>query len=233
MAPLTITVNGTSRLTRPAERGVMNISVEAEGTDKELVSLQVTSASNEMHKLFTELSPKTEAGIATAEAAVTHFSSTMLRSWHQTPRGSDGIAVARVYHASSSITATFRNFAAMNDIAGKLILNPHVHIKSIDWELTDATIQSLGQESRKLAMRDAIQKAEDYADVIGRKVVVTEINSGGYSGDLNVRCMMATAPGGALFGRSSPAPEHDSLDLTPQEIKIEGSVSVKFESETA
>ena len=232
MAPLTITINGSSKITRPADRGILNISVRAEGSDKELVALQVSSTSNEVHKLFTELSPKTEFGNIKADAPVTQFSSTMIRTWYET-HDKTSLARSRVYHASTAVTATFQNFSTMNEIAAKLLQYHDVHIDSIDWALTDATIQALGQESRKLAMRDAIQKAEDYCEIVGRKVVVTEISNSDYGGDFQVKCMMAGGPAssGLLNYAGDGTHQQDSLDMTPQEIKAEGSVRVKFESE--
>lgn len=227
MAPLTIKVDGSSTLTRPAELGVMNIAVQAEGPEKDTVSVKVSSKFSDVNELFSRLCPKTETGVADANAPVTQYSTSMLRTWYRTPYNRDGEPLRKVHIASCSITATFRDFSEMNKVAGQLLRNEEVQIQSIDWVLTDTTLKSVSQESRKLAMRDAIQKAEDYAEVVGRQVVVCQISDGGYSGEARSRAhrhdvLAACASAG---GRESP-----SLDLTPQDIKVEGSVSATFTS---
>ena len=231
MTPLTINVSGQSSISRHPERGVLQVSVKADGHDKETVSKEVTLTSNELHQLFKELSPKDVFGILTADAPVTIFSSTMLRTWSQASTDKDGNPLPRVHYATSSYQVFFRDFAKLSEVVGKLVTYPNVEIQSIDWRLTDSTQKALGCESRQLAMRDAIQKANDFAEVIGRKVVPVEINDGG-QGSFNQTHQMPMVKS-RLFGSAAPASIPDAsnaLDLTPQDIRFTGSVDVKFEA---
>lgn len=230
MAPLTVTVTGSSSISRQAERGVLTVSAKSEGPEKEIVSHEVTSASKELHRMFTELSPKTEAGAATADAPITVFSSTMLRTgfYDQTDKTSE--TRTRVHTATSSYSAIFRNFAKLGDVVGNLMTHPHVSIDRVEWKLTDATIKSLHSESRTLAMENAIEKAEDYARVVGRKVFAREINDSDHGNQVAMLQQQQMARS-AVYG-SGVGPSHDSsVDMTPQDIRYTGRVTVKFESE--
>ncbi|CAI7613070.1 unnamed protein product [Penicillium pancosmium] len=208
MAPLSVTVTGSSTITREAERGILRVSAKAEGPEKEPVSQAVTSASSELHRMFTELSPKTEVGAATADAPITVFSSTMLRTWHFDLKESKSEKKTRVHNASSSYSVTFRNFAKLGEVIGQLMMHPHVSIDKVEWKLTDITIKSLHSESRKLAMQNAIEKANDYAGVVKQNVFAREINDSGY------------------FSGAMAQQQQQQQQQVPR-----GHVTVKFESE--
>ncbi|KAJ5177039.1 uncharacterized protein N7482_002916 [Penicillium canariense] len=256
MAPLRITVGGSSVITRQPERGILNVTVNAEGSTREIVSHKVTETSNELSKLFTELSPKTESGDVTADAAVVTFSSTSLRTWRWNGPVEANCFKNQEYRGNLSLIAVFRDFTKMSEVAGKLVGYPNVDINSIGWELTAATKKALGSESRKEAMRDAVQKSNDYTEVIGRKVAAVEIQDGGnsafsmlarpvpmpfggssgglFGGATGFGQVTGGGSGGALFGgaaTNTPAPTPSApLDLTPQEIQYTSSVQVIFES---
>ncbi|ODH48063.1 hypothetical protein GX48_05828 [Paracoccidioides brasiliensis] len=73
MPPLEINVPGECHLNRTAERAVLTVSVSAESPKQEEAAQNATNTVNSLHQLFRELSPKTESGGATPEAAVTLF----------------------------------------------------------------------------------------------------------------------------------------------------------------
>ena len=101
---------------------------------------------------------------------------------------------------------------------------PKVEIDSLEWSLTDETGAKLASEARKLALRDAIQQADDYSEVLGRNVAVVEIADQGSSPYRATRHMAAASMG------DYPGRESAPLDLTPQDIDVEGNVSVTFEN---
>lgn len=68
--PLKIRVNGESSIARIAEQGVLRLTVTSDGSELASVSIKVVSRSNELTELFKTLSPKTDNGTATADAAV-------------------------------------------------------------------------------------------------------------------------------------------------------------------
>ncbi|CAG8130170.1 unnamed protein product [Penicillium salamii] len=257
MAPLRITVGGSSAITRQPERGVLSVTVNGEGTTREIVSNKVTETSNELTKLFRELCPQAEDLGPTADAAVVSFSSTSLSTWRWKPYGEPTHFQNEVHRGNLSLVAVFRDFTKMSEVVGMLVGVPNVDINSIGWELTAATKKALSSQSRKEAIRDAVQKADDYSGVVGRKVAAVEIQDGGNSsfGLLQRRPagLFGGNPGGnsgglfggrqdtggpssgSLFGRSTnpPAPAPDppaTLDLTPQCIQYTSSVQVIFES---
>ncbi|OQD96135.1 hypothetical protein PENSOL_c017G11987 [Penicillium solitum] len=261
MGILTITVGGSSVITRRPERGVLNLTVNAKGSTRGIVSHKVLETTNELNQLFKELSPKTESRDPTADAAVVTYSSTSLRTWSWNIQNEGSVFKVQEYRGNLSFAAVFRDFTKMSEVAGKLVAYSDVDINSIDWELTAATKKALSSESRKEAIRDAVQKANDYTEVIGRKVAAVEIRDGGNS---SFGMLTRTAPnpfaggrgslfgGGPSFGQASgggasgsglfggaanhtPAPPTTPppapFDLTPQEIQYTSSVQVRFESD--
>jgi hypothetical protein len=96
------------------------------------VSKEVTLASNQVHQIFTELSPKTEEDLATAEAPVTKFSNTLLRAWSTVPFDNNNKTLPRVYHAHSSFQPIFRNFVMLGEVVSKLATYPKIEIDMID-----------------------------------------------------------------------------------------------------
>lgn len=228
MAPLSITVTGQSVINHNPERGVLDVAVKSDGPDQDVVSKEVTTTSNQLHQLFKELSPKAGAGSATADTPVTTFSSTHLRTWSRVPTDDKNRPLDRVHYAASSFEVVFRNFSKMSDVVGKLVAFPKVEINSIDWRVTTDTQKALGSESRKEAMRDAINKANDYAEVIGREVVAVEITDEGYNSYGRTRHGGAKLKVAASYDAMDGG--YEPLDLTPQQIEYTGSVQVRFEA---
>ncbi|OOQ85120.1 hypothetical protein PEBR_31469 [Penicillium brasilianum] len=247
MEPLTINVNGESSITRLAEQGSLRLTVECEGSDLETVSKDVISRSNKLSELFKTLSPKTNDGTATADAAVTKFASTYLRTRNYTPHDKDNKPLPKVYQASMSLTIVFRDITKLSEVVGQLVAYSNVEISAIDWSLSEATQKDLRSRMRKEAIRDAIVKANDYAGEVGREVHPVEIIDGGqhavtqyappgrslFGGAGGAPVAMRSTRGGALFGSAAPPNPpaiSETLDLTPPDIQVTSSVSVRFQS---
>ncbi|KAJ5167265.1 uncharacterized protein N7482_006046 [Penicillium canariense] len=226
MSPLKISVLGESSISRYPERCVLQVAIRSEGLEQEPVSKDVTLTSNELHRIFTDLSPKTPEGLASTDAPVTKFSNTLLRTWSKVPTDEHGKPLPRVYHATSSFEVIFRDFAKVGEVIGKLVKIPKVEIESVDWRLTDQTKKELGSEARKLAMRDAVQKANDFADVVDRQVVAVEITDEGHGTRSRTK---QTARLSTLRTSVSDA-EGNTIDLTPEDVEFTSSVDAKFES---
>ncbi|KAJ5302203.1 hypothetical protein PENANT_c008G08813 [Penicillium antarcticum] len=256
MAPLKIFLDGKSSITRQPERGALSFIVKAAGPSREGVSRKVTETSNEINRLFKELSPKSETGETIAGSPVTSFSSTSLQTRSHVPTDKSGEPLPTVYHATLALNALFQDFTTLNEVVGKLVSYPNIEIQSLEWCLTEATQKDLSSESRKEAMRDAIQKANDYAEVVGREVFAVEIrdsgsgvNAGRYNPyHSNIQGMMPQqmqqmqqqqvarstmlaqqqAASSAASSASFNSGGSTSLDLSPQLIRYTNSVNVEF-----
>lgn len=224
LPPLEIDVTGISTIHRHAERGFMSITVKSEGSLQETVSEEVTSTTNRLQQMFKALAPKTATGEPAPDAQVTVFSIGSIRSWSEIPYDRNDNPRPREYHASSSFEVIFRDLDKLGETASLLFAMPHVEITSIQWRLTDETRTSLMTQSRKEAMLDAIQRARDYAEVVGREVVPVEIcdDSMDYSVSTRTRQTARRSTGGSA--RNSP----NSLALEPEDVRVYLSVRVKF-----
>ena len=221
MPALKINVTGKSSVNHAPERCTLKFSVKTNGPQQESVAKDVTLAANDLQQWFKQFHSSGEA--STTEHPVTKFSTSNIKAWER-PRDDDGKPVTNPYHASITFTAVFRDFLAMGKVVSELLAYPNVEIASIDWRLTDETGKRLSSDTRKLALRDAIQQADDLSEVLGRNVVAVEVSDSGYPRAPMHRYMMAADVGGRH--RNEPV----TLDLTPQEIEVETSLQVTFEA---
>ena len=218
MAPITINVTGSSTIHQPPEQAVLFFHAKSEGSSSDAVSKEVTATSNQLQQTFQELKSD-----SVAPAPVKAFSASSLRSWSERPRDQDGNPGERIHYAQLRFEATFRDFKKLGEVAGRLSAYPNVAVSNIDWRLTDETKQELGSKTRKLAMKDAILKASDYAEVIGREVNPVEITDTESPGFPAARYM--------AMGACPMDDEREELDLTPQDVDLTSSIQVNFRGE--
>jgi uncharacterized protein len=147
--------------------------------------------------------------------------------------------LARRFTASTRFEVKFRDFARLGSFATTLSATPFVSIAKVEWRLTAATEASLGTQSRQLALQDAIAKATDFADVLGKSTVMAEEVNGGYTNSTvsstqafmgarqrpHVKAMMM-ASGGGVDGE-----EDAELSFEPQSVTLTSNVNVKFVAE--
>lgn len=225
MKTLTIVLDGVSTLNHVAERGILFLNISSEGSDRELVSHEVTTTSNQIRQTFTDLAPKTETGAATLEAPVTKFSTGAIRSWKSDHRHLDEKSFYKQHHASVSFEAIFRDFETLGRIATSFLAMPHVDITRIEWRLTDPTQTKLVSKSRKAALLDAIEKAKDYAEVVQREVIPVEITENGSS---FIGMTMQTANSMRTGVQTSSSA---GFTLEPEDVQLKAYVKVKFMTE--
>ena len=228
MAPLTIDVTGESTISRVAERGVLTIHVSSTGKSQESVSEDVTRTCHNLRKTFSGLAPKNAEGLAPADAPVTQFSMSAFITRSHVPQDKDGRDLDhREYTANTSFTIIFRDFAKLGEMTSRLFRTPHVEISSTEWRLTPATLKSLGSELRKAAMRDAVQKAQDYADVLGRSPIAVEVTDQGTN--RSGRTVQGTSRSRHSAAGSKAFVE--GLVLEPEDVEWRSSIAVKFRAE--
>ena len=119
----------------------------------------------------------------------------------------------------------FRDFETLGEVTGTLLKMPQTDIEETEYVLTDRTEEDLGSESRKAAMCDVIQKAQDYTKVVGKNVVTLEITEQGHS--IGGR----TKQTARRSNYSAAASDVDGFSVEPEDVQLKYSVTVKFIAE--
>lgn len=238
MPPLIINVDGTSTISRRAERAVVFIQVSSSGPDQQQVASEVTTVAITLQAKLRQLSKnEVPPGSTAADSttAITHWSMNTLstgsyliyhdgdRRRHDSERQK-----SRQYNAHVSFEVKFADFTTLGSVCTDLAKMQFVSVRNIDWRLTDKTKASLIGMSRKLAVEDAVSKAKDFASAVGKATVAAvEINtdSNGYGRSAGMfGATRAYAPADAVEGE-------DALNFEPEDVDLSCSVQVKFEAE--
>jgi uncharacterized protein YggE len=220
---LKIVVQGTSSITRTAERAIVSIQVSTEGKDREYVSNQAMTTAKELQTRFTQLSQETKSGESIDAAAVTAWSMRALYTSFYTPRDHNGVDLDCKYTANTSFEIEVQNFTRLSSVTTELLAMPNVSIHNTSWRLTEKTKKSLGTQSRKEAIQEALMKAKDFAEAAGYGSVKPFEITDGYSGEEFV----SENPAGKMIRGN----EETALSFVPEEIQLRSNVTVKFYAE--
>lgn len=227
MAPLNIGVTGDSKITRAAERGLLHIRVSSTSKSQNGASEDVTRTCNKLREIFHNLSPKTTDGRTAPDAAVTQFTMSAFSTNSHVPRNDDGEELAREFTASARFTAIFRDFEKLGEVTSSLFSMPRVEIERTEWRLSEPTIQSLGSESRKAAMRDAIRQAKDYGEVVERNPIAVKVEDCGS----NSRGVASQELWGYTAARNTPKSQVNGISLKPEDVELKTSINVTFQAD--
>ncbi|KAK6083452.1 hypothetical protein SCUP234_03802 [Seiridium cupressi] len=235
MAPqLKIHVDGVGSVFRTAERGVLHINVTATCATQADASSQAQKMTEMLTQQFRRFATKTDDGRPHPSAGITTFSASAMTGEEN-----------RKFTASATFQVVFRDLPLLAVTASDLAGVPHVSIARTEWRLTDATKAEMEPEARIKAMRNAVQIAEDYASVVGRRVVAVDIkdspvqfplagNSMAVSGQMMQAQMQAQAmqqmmPQSAQ-AQAPAAIVEDGPSVQPGTITATSKISVQFVS---
>ncbi|CAD6000907.1 SIMPL domain-containing protein [Agreia sp. COWG] len=220
MSETIITVTGTASMHRSPERATAALTLGFEGEDKESV-LELTK------QLHAEVSGGLRALHDPVADAVTRWSADQVSVWGQRPWSPDGTRLAPVYHATTRVTARFRDITALATWVDTVALKDGVTVDSVTWSLTATTDAALVADTQANAIRAARSKAEGYAAALGLS---------------HVRALAVADPGMLTNGEAGGPPvgalrlmSHEmgkssgpAFDLTPADITISATVDARF-----
>lgn len=219
-----ITVQGEYSAWYPAERASVQVGVHIDGPGREVVFERAVAAAGSLRTSIEALYDKT-AG------PVTWWSSENVRVWSERPWNNEGKQLAPVFHAAVDFTAKFKDFDALARWVETAATIDAVTVGSISWDLTDATKTSATVEARSRAVKDAVAKAQVFAQSIGLGTVTAIAladpgmlgdPSGGGSGPSP---MFAR---GAMKSQAYDSAGAPSLALKAEEIAVASVVDARF-----
>jgi hypothetical protein len=109
------------------------------------------------------------------------------------------------------VSADFVDF----EVLGQWVLTDGLTVSGIEWELDEPTREATERDVRQAALRDAVARAQDYADAIGAGPVrVTGVREPTVA---HPRMMLATAEGGGQV-----------VDIVPEPLEVAAEVQVTF-----
>ncbi|KAJ9162349.1 hypothetical protein NKR19_g1341 [Coniochaeta hoffmannii] len=247
MPQLEVHVDGTGSVFRVAERAYVRLSISCTSTDQSEAFENAQSTVSSLTANIRSLATKTEDGRPHPSAAVTTFTVTPLSttSYYQRDKNQQELRrLPKEHRVSSSAEIIFRNFTQLAETSAELAKMPHMSINGTEWRLTQATLDEIEREARLKAIRDAVQKANDYAGVVGRQVVAVEIKDGpsgsyGYSSGrapvmpqvmMQVQQQQQSAYAMQQRAGSGMAVTSDGPALEPKTITVSAYVNAKFVS---
>ena len=213
-----ITVRGAFSAFRPAERGTVHTTVVYEGPDMEPVYARVA----------TDLAELKSSVIALEEqGTVTWWSADHLRTWSNRPWNNEGKQLPLVHHASVGIKVKFRDFAVLSRWVGQHVAEMEgFRVSQVEWALTEKQREMLLADARTRAVRDAVTRAQQYADALGLGAVTpVAIADAG---------MLNTAPESRLqaaYLRAGAPGAGPAAELAPEDIEVSATVDARFVAE--
>ena len=138
----------------------------------------------------------------------------------------------RLYTASTTMTATFLDFSALGSFTSSHLLStPYVSIERIEWDVLPATKMSLERRGRREAVKDAMIKAKDYADAVGKEdfgvLVISDVAAGGGGRLMAMGGAFGRGVGMAMGGEEE---EEMMMRFRPEEVGVSCEVVVKFDA---
>lgn len=243
---LKIHVNGSASVFRKAERGVLHIEVSSTTTSQAEASSNVRGTTETMINTFRSFAAKTEDGLYPhPSAGITAFSASAPETSTFIPKAKNGRELKtapREYTATTTAEVIFRDVELLARLANELSAMENVSITQTEWRLTDATHDAICREARVNAMKDAVQKANDYAGVVGREVVAVKVEDGpaniAHSGRTKQTARraypLAQAPMQAYNSRATAQTDQgvtiEGPALEPSTITVSARVDVNFVS---
>jgi uncharacterized protein YggE len=214
--PVRLSVAGSASQQVVPERATPRIQLTAEGADRAAVLKQVTALHQEL---------VSQAQDQVASGAATRWSSNDVWVRAEDRYRPDGAEPMRVHVASAELRVRFKDFAALGPWLAEIGARVGVQVQGVQWSLTDPTRESIARELRLAAVRDAQQRARDYADALGLSDVALEqlweadLRPGSGSSDAGLsRKAFAYASADAV----------QPIELGPEPLEVAHSVTVDF-----
>jgi len=216
-----ITVRGSFAAFQPPERGTVHASIAFEGPAMQPVYDRVARDLEAVKASITPLH-------GPDDGAVTWWSAEQLRTWSNRPWNKDGKQLPLVHHASVGVEVKFRDFAVLSRWVGQHVADTDgFRVSHVEWALTEARREELLGQVRTRAVRDAVTRAQQYADALGlgeiRPVALADAGMLGAS-------LQPEGGHGVGFLRAagmSPAGGTD-VELVPEDIEISAAVDARF-----
>lgn len=215
-----ITVRGSFAVFERPERGTVHATVGDEGPEMDSVYQRLVRDLDAVKASITVLRDP-------ARGPVTWWSAEQLRTWSTRPRNKDGEQLPLVHHASAVVEVKFSDFAALSRWVGDQIASSGgFRISRVEWALTVKRTDELLADVRTRAVRDAITRAQQYADALGLGAITpTSIADAGM---LVAGAHPANASSVPLRRAGSFAASSSDVELTPKDIEVSATVDARF-----
>lgn len=218
MSQVTFTVSGHHALLLPPERALLHLTITHEGSAPDRVYADTAGTHRRLTSLLTELHDP-DAG------PVRRWSSGQIRTWSHRPWSQDGRQLPVVHDAAVDLRVRFSDFARLSDLVAAVNGWSGVTIEQVEWTVTDTTRASAVREARAAAVRDAMDKATEYAAALGlgavRAIEVADV------GMLRGVLARDIAPH-ALRAEAGVASDGPAVEFRPDDIEISVGVDARF-----
>jgi uncharacterized protein len=214
-----ITVRGSYSAFEPPERGTVHATIAYEGAAMEPVYGRVA---RDLESVQTSITPLKSGD----NGPVTWWSAEQLRTWSNRPWNNEGKQLPLVHHASVAVEVKFRDFAALSRWVGEHTANTEgFRVSQVEWALTVDRREALLKEVRTRAVRDAVGRAQQYADALGLgEIRPTAIADAGMLGvQLNPQGGQSPA-----YLRAAAAGAGAEVAFVPEHIEVAVAVDARF-----
>ncbi|KAK4158649.1 hypothetical protein QBC43DRAFT_328599 [Cladorrhinum sp. PSN259] len=239
---LEIHVDGKGSCLRTAERCFLHLSIGSTNTDQSKAFNEAQDTVANITNTIRALATKAGDGSPHADAAVTAFTVTPLStvSQYQLDKSYRVLKnMPKEHTVRASAEVIFRDMVQLAEVSSKLARMPHVSISGTEWQLTNVTRAKLEREARVKAITDAVQKAQDYAGVVGRQVIAVEIRDqlssfgprsmpGLYAAQTQMQQQSQITQGAAQHISNMSGVASDGLTLEPKTITVSVCVTARF-----
>jgi uncharacterized protein YggE len=136
----------------------------------------------------------------------------------------------RTYTASTDFEVTFQDFGRLGAVATEMAEMTSVEVRRVQWTLTEETKARYAKVARKGAVRDAREKADDYAVAAWKgSVSVLEIVEGSVGNLFGAAAPGSFGSGGALT-RGLSSSQEQRLSFEPESRDVACQVRAVFEA---
>ena len=219
-----IRVRGTYERFYPPERGTVVIRLGLEGPTKP----PVTAAMTGLIKQMTDLVKKDHHP---SSGPITWYSQSQMHNSSYRPWNKDGTIMPLVYRSGADLKVKFSDLGRLFSFVESVSDIDGVDVQHIEWALTQASRRKAVDAAQVEAVKDAVAKAERYAEAVGLHTVTPRVmadpgllTDGASRGDAD--------PGNRAFmaNRERGAGGASGMEFKPEDIAIECTVEAEFEA---
>lgn len=218
MTDVEITVAANHTIMEPPERGTVHASISLERTDMEAA---FDAATADLRRIKESIDAIYDRGVG----PITWYAFEQGRTGRRTTRDDDGRITGEFYRTSVDIEVKFCDFEALTRWLRWNLALESLRVHRVEWALTAERRASVERAARQEAVRDARQRAQDYADALGL-------------GPVGVRSICDDGRHRRGYGGHSNRPDrHDERfedsHLRPKHVEITADVTATFATASA